>query len=415
MERKNFIKLIPIAGVSPYLLPRSVFQVHDKNDGLAADRETRGYWVSVMRKIADPVLLNLSAGKLKVNMPVESVSSDRKIVTHLEAFGRTLAGISPWLELGSDNSPEGELRKRYGEMTRTCIAMAVDPSSLDYMNFTVGSQPLVDAAFLAHGLLRGFNQLWLPLDIKVKGQVVDAMKNTRVIKPGSNNWLLFSAMVEAFLLKTGNDWNREPVEYALQKHSEWYKGDGVYGDGPEFHWDYYNSFVIHPMLLDIIGVLQENGLELAIRNEQELNRARRYAVIQERMISPEGTYPPIGRSLCYRFGAFQLLGQIALMGQLPDPLTPAQVRGALSAVISREIEAPRTFDDKGWLTTGIYGHQIRVSEGYISTGSLYLCTTGLLPLGLPEYDPFWIQPPADWTSKKVWKGIDIASDHALTE
>jgi hypothetical protein len=100
---------------------------------------------------------------------------------------------------------------------------------------------------------------------------------------------------------------------------------------------------------------------------------------------------------------------------LPEGISPAQVRSALSAVIFREIEAPGTFDDKGWLTLGVVGHQPGISEAYISTGSLYLCTTGLLPLGLPENDPFWTQPAADWTSKKIWKGVDLPADHALTE
>jgi hypothetical protein len=44
------------------------------------------------------------------------------------------------------------------------------------------------------------------------------------------------------------------VDYALRQHHQWYKGDGAYGDGPYFHWDYYNSFVIQPMLLDVLGV-----------------------------------------------------------------------------------------------------------------------------------------------------------------
>jgi hypothetical protein len=41
-----------------------------------------------------------------------------------------------------------------------------------------------------------------------------------------------------------------PVTTAVNVHETWYKGDGFYGDGPDFHWDYYNSFVIQPMLLE---------------------------------------------------------------------------------------------------------------------------------------------------------------------
>src|SRR5262249_11537892 len=64
------------------------------------DRET---WVGVARRLADPILTNLAQGTLKARMPVEqAASTDRRSVTHLEALGRLLAGISPWLELPGD-------------------------------------------------------------------------------------------------------------------------------------------------------------------------------------------------------------------------------------------------------------------------------------------------------------------------
>src|SRR5690606_11987750 len=136
--------------------------------------------------------------------------------------------------------------------------------------------------------------------------------------------------------------------------------------------------------------------------QKYLERAQRYAAIQERLISPEGTYPPVGRSLAYRFGAFQLLSQVALMQELPSSLKPAQVRAALHTMIKNQVEAPQTFDANGWLTIGFYGHQPEIAEGYISTGSLYLCTAAFLVLGLPEQTPFWSAPPAPWTQKKIW-------------
>ena len=137
--------------------------------------------------------------------------------------------------------------------------------------------------------------------------------------------------------------------------------------------------------------------------------------VQERLISPEGTYPPIGRSMIYRFGAFQLLAQIALMQKLPAEIFPAQVRSALSLVIHRLVEAPGTFDSKGWLNAGVFGKQPKLAEYYITTGSLYLCTVGLLPLGLPANDPFWTSKSEDWTSKKLWNGVDLLADHAYSE
>lgn len=379
----------------------------------------RKYWIKMLTKIADPVLLNLSEEKLRQNMPVEvneeGKKRKREEVSHLEAIGRLMAGMAPWLELGIDETHEGKLREKYIKLSLKCVANAVNPESKDYMNFTKQTQPLVDAAFLAHALIRAPKSLWGNLDEGTKKNLITALKTTRVIKPGENNWLLFSAMIEAALLKFDGNWDFGRVKYAVEKHLEWYKGDGVYGDGKNFHWDYYNSFVIQPMLLDVLKVCKENGNELGNHFELCLARAQRYAEIQERLIMPDGTFPAIGRSLVYRVGAFQLLGQISLWHNLSKTIKPAQVRSALTASIKKVMEAKGTFDKNGWLQIGFYGHQPNIAEGYISTGSLYLCSVGFLPLGLPSTDEFWSAPKTEWTSVKIWSGKNVKADHAIKD
>jgi hypothetical protein len=137
--------------------------------------------------------------------------------------------------------------------------------------------------------------------------------------------------------------------------------------------------------------------------------------VQERLIAPDGSFPPIGRSIAYRFGALQSLSQMALRRALPDGVSPAQVRGALTAVIRRSADAPETFDANGWLQVGFCGHQPGAGETYISTGSLYLCAVGLLALGLPASDPFWADPAQPWTSVLAWSGKPFPIDRALKE
>ncbi|HTN21290.1 MAG TPA: DUF2264 domain-containing protein [Pelobium sp.] len=375
-------------------------------------QEQRKFLIESMLKIADPVLNALSENQLKAKMPVETAKGQeagRREVTYLEAFGRLIGGMAPWLELGADDSAEGKLREKYILLVQKCIHNATDSASADFMNFSKGGQPVVDAAFFAHALLRAPKTLWEPLDATTKANVIRQLKASRIIKPYYSNWLLFSAMVETAIYKfdAGADFMR--IDYAIKSHQNWYLGDGIYGDGPDFHWDYYNSFVIQPMLLDITKIaLRDKRLY-----QRFLARATRYAEIQERLISPEGTYPPIGRSLTYRFGAFQLLSQIALQKNLPKEVSPEQVRCALYTVVKNQIEAPGTFDKNGWLTIGIYGHQPGLGEIYISTGSLYLCSQVFLVLGLPANDPFWTNPNADWTQKKLWSGQSVLIDHAL--
>jgi hypothetical protein len=409
-DRRDFLRTCGAVGVPVAFTGTDVGQRPPASSG----RGDRQVWIDVANRLAEPVLTNLANGTLKAKMPVEQASgASRQTVTHLEALGRLIAGIAPWIELPPDAGAEGRLIARYADLAQRAIDRAVTPTSSDFLNFTRDRQPLVDAAFLAQGILRAPRTLADSLAPETKRHLIAALESTRPIPPGFNNWLLFSATVEAGLKRLGAPWDRMRVDYALRQHDQWYKGDGAYGDGPEFHWDYYNSFVIHPMLLDVLDACRDEmpaWQTLATRVEQ---RARRYAAVLERLIAPDGSFPAIGRSLAYRFGAFHLLAQTALQHRLPEELAPAQVRSALTAVIRRSMEAPGTFDAGGWLRIGFCGHQPGIGERYISTGSLYLCAVGLLPLGLPATDPFWSAPAEPWTSVRAWSGQAFPIDHAL--
>ena len=416
MDRRGFLRAGAVAGAGSVLPSQT--KAFEAGTG---EENDRAYWIEVLRKIADPVLNALKERKLKQLMPVDAPHGnveERRQFTHLEAMGRLLAGIAPWIELGPESSGAadfGALRAKYAELAREAIAAGTDPASPDFMNFDKGRQPVVDAAFLALAILRAPNELWKKLDAKTQRNVIAALESSRKILPAYSNWLLFSATVEAALLKMGAEWDSMRVDYALRTMNSWYKGDGVYGDGPEFHWDYYNSYVIHPMLLNVLDGTAGAEPNWKSLQPEMLRRAQRYAAIQERLIGPDGSFPAIGRSLCYRFGAFHLLADVALRKMLPEGVSPAQVRCALTAVMKRMVDAPGTFDENGWLRVGFVGHQPEIAESYISTGSLYLCSAAWLPLGLPGTDAFWADAAKAWTGKKVWSGESIAADHAMKD
>jgi hypothetical protein len=350
-------------------------------------------------------------------MPVETAGDSTKLrqYTHLEAMARLLVGLAPWLVAPGVQGPEAALRGKLAGLARLSLDAATDPQSPDYMNFSEGQQPLVDSAFLAQAILRAPGALWQPLEPRVRRQLAEALKASRGIKPIGNNHILFAAAIEAALLEMGEPTLEDRLEAYLRQMLTWYSGDGVYDDGPFFRCDYYNSFVIHPTLVDVFGALRRKDSRFEPAYAAVLRRARRYAEIQERFIAPDGTFPVVGRSITYRCGAFQALGQMALMHQLPERVTPAQVRCALTAVIRRTMEAPGTFDKNGWLRVGLCGPQLPLGETYISTGSLYLCSAGLLPLALPPTDPFWNDPPTRWTSQRVWAGEALPADRALRD
>jgi hypothetical protein len=377
--------------------------------------QERAYWARLLYKMASPVILNLSNGTLKKNMPVEvppGMKTDFfKKVTYLEAVGRTMAGVAPWLALPDDGTEESKMRQELRSALLKGITNAVDPANADYLNFRTESQPIVDAAYMAQAFLRAPKALWEPLDSGTKSRIIEEFKTLRTRTGAYNNWLLFAGINECFLLSVGEKPDPSRIEFARKKMVEWYKGDGWYSDGPSFSMDYYNSYVIHPMLVDFLKVLSDKKRASVEEYNTALQRMVRYAEFSERIISPEGTYPAMGRSATYRTAAFQALAQVALMEKLPAHISQAQVRCGISAVMHRMFDGCNNFDANGWLVLGFCGSQPMIADGYTSTGSLYMATLGFLPLGLPANHPFWTEPAADWTAKKAWSGAPFKKDY----
>ena len=379
--------------------------------------DDRKIWLSYLDKLARPVLSNMAANTLKQNMPVvlsERIDNkeSRTKASYLEAFGRTLAGIAPWLNGEGGDKEEIALREQYRKWTLSALANSVNPQAKDYLLWT-GGQPLVDASFVAIGLVR-CPWLWENSDSTTKRQVQEALLSSRSTVPPYTNWLLFSGMIEAFFCKYNLPFDKLRIDFGVKEFTEhWYTGDGQFSDGNQFHWDYYNSYVIQPYLNSIVEIT--NMKYGAYKNVLDrLDKiTKRYAAIQERLINADGSFPIIGRSIIYRGGAFQHLADMALRKKLPAEISPAQVRGALTAVIKKTTESPATFNSAGWLNIGMYGSQPGLADWYINTGSLYLCSTVLLPLGLSPDDDFWKTPAQPWTAVKVWSGADLPADHAL--
>ena len=380
--------------------------------------KTRRRWVALAEQLATPVLEAAAERRLHSSMPVETgprgSTSERAEWTRLEAIGRLLCGLAPWLELEDavGNEDERNIRRRLRTLAQEAVTSGVDASSPDRFVFA-GRQPLVDGAFLALAIKRAPSALWWQLDTRTQDGLLELLYGLRRVRPHFNNWLLFGAAIEATLRYLGaTDWDRMRVDYALHQFDTWYLGDGLYADGPTLKVDHYNSFVIHPFLLDICDVVAADANDWDRLAVKVLARAQRFVELQERMIAPNGTYPAWGRSLSYRSGTLHALGLVALRDQLPESASPAAIRCAMSAAIERHF-TPGCFDEHGWLTIGFAGHQPALGEPYISTGSLYLCATGLTPLGLAPEAPFWAGPDEPWASVRLWGGHDLPHDVAL--
>lgn len=384
----------------------------------APDLKDRAYWCDLLYKMAAPILSNMAEGNLQKNMQVEvSPTWDgRNIkVTYMEAFGRLMAGVAPWLSLPDDDTREGKMRSRLRKWALKSYANAVNPDSPDYLLWREEGQTLVDAAYIAESFLRGYDSLWLALDDTTRQRYIDEFTRLRRVDPPYTNWLLFSSTIEAFLARAGASCDTYRINSAIRKVEEWYTGDGWYADGPSFAFDYYSSYVFHPMYLETLQAMTESGVRTRIHYRdyyrRALERTQKYSLILERMISPEGTFPVFGRSIPYRMATMQPLALMAWHNRLPAGLSGGQVRAALTAVMHRMFDGVENFNDGGFLTIGFAGRQPNIADWYTNNGSLYITSVAFLPLGLSASHPFWTDAPLPWTGQKAWSGAPFPKDH----
>lgn len=384
----------------------------------------REYWCSLAYKMAQPVLENMARGELQKNMKTEFSPSfdnrDRRVV-YMETFGRLMAGIAPWLTLPDDDTAEGKQRRQLREWALAAYKNAVDPDSPDYLLWRKEGQTLVDAAYLAESFIRGYDALWQPLDEQTKQRYIDEFTRLRRVDPPYTNWLLFSSTIESFLAKIGAQQDNFRINTAIRKVEEWYVGDGWYADGQgTFAFDYYTSYVFHGMYLETLQNMIDAGsggwgINYKKFRERALKRAQKFSIILERFISPEGTFPVIGRSTPYRMAAMQPLALMAWYQTLPEDLSNGQVRAALTKVLHRMFDHQENFNEAGYLTIGFCGSQPETADWYTNNGSLYMCSLAFMPLGLPATHAFWTDAPQPWTQVKAWGGLPFPKDHRWSD
>jgi len=417
IKRKDFLRLTPafgLAGTFPWITKLS----GDELPIPQMAENDREYWVQLLDRIAEPILGPMSRGELRKKVPMEyspAWDNRNKEVAYMEAFGRLLAGIAPFLALPADDSKEGKIRQRLVGEARSSLNHSVDPSGPDYLYWgsPESRQPLVDAAYIAQALITATDTLWKPLPALTKERYIGEFKRIRQIIPYNNNWVLFAAMIESFLLKIGEEIDSARVDKAIETIITWYAGDGWYKDGEAFHFDHYNGYVIHPMLTEILRENVNKGRIERSVYETAYKRMQRYAHFQERFISPEGYYPVFGRSSTYRSGAFWPLAKLALEEKLPEGITGAQVRCGLTAVL-KNLFIPSTFNSSGCLTLGLVGdQQANLADYYSNTGSMYISTMVFWALGLPAQHAFWTDTFAEWTQRRAWSGKPFPKDYAV--
>lgn len=359
-------------------------------------------WESYMLQVVKPVLDDYSNCRLSLKLETADSSESTTNNAIVEAVCRSLIGISAWLESDEYSSSKAEMR----EIVRQVMINIGNQE--EGFNFYDHKQKLVEAGHIAYALKMAPQTMFYCLDDVQQEKLMKAIAKSKTIVPHLNNWLLFSAVRESMFHKLGYDYDRFIIENAGLALNDWYIGDGVFKDGIYNAYDYYNSFVIQPLAFELI---EEERFKLVFNHDPK-RIFQRQMVHQERAITSTGEYAFHGRSLAYRFGVFHHLAKMCLEGIYDDTLSKSGVKNALSEVIRPFFEEFTIFDENGYLVKGITAEQKSVTEAYVSSGSLYMCSVIFLVLGIAKDDEFWTGDEL-WTSKKIWLGYEACLDKKI--
>ena len=118
-SRRSLLKAAALSGAAAF--PRTLFSEALPVDAPQSENN-REYWLRTVERISSPLLEALGRDQLRATMPIECAAGQiesRRECSHLEAFGRLLCGLVPWLELSGCTGAEAALQTKFRELART--------------------------------------------------------------------------------------------------------------------------------------------------------------------------------------------------------------------------------------------------------------------------------------------------------
>ena len=367
----------------------------------------RKLWLDNMIDIVELPLSCMS--KLEFNKfvlqksPFESPDRDPNM-GYLECFARIFAGISPWITLEKIND-ENEFKKQQIilEYVKQCFENTIPYFDESFGLFSV-EQSIVECSYICYGFIISKNKIWNMLNEKIQNNMIRLFRKVRLMIKTYHvgcNWYLFHGIIEAFFKSINIDYNMQFIKNMISSVDKWYCGDGFYFDGDrKFKMDYYNSYVIQPFFIEILKIFHSNK-ENDITNNA-ISRCIKYSEFLERIIGHDGTYPPLGRSVIYRFASFHLVSYCIYNETISERHSYGQLRNALTKVLTK-ISSKDIFNKDGLLALGFNAQQESISDYYSNNGSCYLTVLGFLPLGLNEDHIFWTDSYKHFTQEACWR------------
>jgi hypothetical protein len=353
------------------------------------------HWLLTARRYASP------AGGLITPPGRPSAAGIRS--DGIEGFARSFLIAAPLLA-GSTEDPHDHA----GWYARG-LAAAMEPAGPDRWGRAIGvdeikqwngtPQPIVEAANLAFALAVSRPRFWDKLDDALRDRTADWLAHHAAKHGSDNNWLLFTAVIEAFLRSAGYDVPGGHAQADVDLFESWYLGDGWYNDGPIStttghgnRVDHYNSWVIQPFLWQWYQLTDQPPE----RRDRFHTRLAEFADSYAPLFAPDGSPLHQGRSLTYRQAVLGGLWAAALA----DVAAPGATRRLASGVLQHFTNLGVGLDAAPSL-----GHAaaqfLPMCQVYSGPGSPYFAGMGFLGLAAPADHPLWTTPEHPQPSERA--------------
>jgi hypothetical protein len=200
----------------------------------------------------------------------------------------------------------------------------------------------------------------------------------------TDNWILFTAMVQAVRHYLGFPSPLDDLDFRLMQIDEFYRGDGWYVDGLTNEFELYNAWMFgwHYLLWAWI-----DGERRPDHRQLVLERGRSFIEGFLHFFGANGSYPAWGRSIVYRFAAVAPFAVGHFLRIAPDD--PGLLRRVSSGCIRYFYDRGLIDPDHHFVRQGYHGDFPSAGEAYISPGSPYWCCHGLFALTFDRDDSFW--------------------------
>jgi hypothetical protein len=310
-------------------------------------------------------------------------------VDAIESFARLASAWGAWLRNPANpamlNFQDHQIDLEV--LLRGALLEGTDPSNPHTYWGDIGhmDQRIVESADIAVAVWMSRERVFHKMTPGEQEQIMNWLAQVDGKGTFTDNWILFTAMVQAVRLHLGFPSPEADLDHRLMQIDEFYRGDGWYVDGPTNEFELYNAWMFgwHYLLWAWI-----DGERRPDHREKVIACGRSFIESFLHFFGSNGSYPAWGRSVVYRFAALAPFAVGYFLKIAADE--PGLLRRVSSGSIRYFYEHGLFDPDAHYVRQGYHGGFPPAGEAYISPGSPYWCCHGLFALTFDRDDPFWM-------------------------